>query len=79
MPKLMQAMDGHLRTARDRVDTVAGRTACETLTASAYQQHTLAAESILQLFAESGWVYVRERRLALCPCRRAAGTSAAQA
>src|ERR1700688_1373370 len=45
MPKLMQAMDGHWRTARDRVDTVADGTARETLATAAHQQRALAAES----------------------------------
>ena len=45
MPKLMQAMDGHLRAARNSVDAVADRTARETLAAAAYKQRALAAES----------------------------------
>src|SRR5208282_875149 len=75
MPKLMQSVDGHLRTARDRVDPVADRTAGEALAAATYQQSALATESCFfqlvvakwQIHFETPQHHLRQRHTALVP------------
>ena len=55
MPKLMQTMDSALRAARDRVDTIADRSACETLATAAHHQSALAAQSSLFQLVVAQW------------------------
>src|ERR1700687_2010023 len=55
MPKLMQTVDRHLRTARDSVDTVADRTARQTLASAAHQQGAFATQSCYFQLVVAKW------------------------